>query len=214
MALAVVGGNVALPCTGVRGVCYEAAVPRGARPLPVQVRLPGRPAVTATVQLPRFDAPDGTALLRESTAKFRALRSVRALNVLESAPGHAVTTDFTIQAPDRVAFSVHGGASARIIGTTRWDRRPGKGWVRSQALRSHVPDPFWAPRAEAVHVAGGDRTTRQLTLVLPGGPTFFRLWIDRATGQVVRLRMITAAHFMREREYDQNRAPPVEPPPA
>ena len=28
------------------------------------------------------------------------------------------------------------------------------------------------------------------------------------------VRMITAAHFMREREYDQNRAPPVEPPPA
>jgi len=107
---------------------------------------------------------------------------------------------------------VRGGASARIIGTTRWDRQPGRGWVKSQALRSKVPDAFWAPGAEAVSIAGGDRTTTQLTLVLPGGPTFFRLWIDRASEQVVRLRMITAAHFMREREYDQNHAPPVVPP--
>jgi len=211
-ALAVVGGHVALPCKGVRGVCYEAAVPRGRRPLPVQVRLPGKAPVTATVQLPPFDAPDGTRLLREASANYRALESVRALNVLESAPGHAVTTHFTVQAPDRVAFAVRGGASARIIGTTRWDRQPGRGWVKSQALRSKVPDAFWAPGAEAVSIAGGDRTTTQLTLVLPGGPTFFRLWVDRASKQVVRLRMITAAHFMREREYDQNHAPPVVPP--
>jgi putative copper export protein len=213
-ALALVGGNVALPCKGVRGVCYAAHVPRGSRPLPVQVRLPGKPPVTAIVRLPPFDAPEGTRLLRRSTANFRGLRSVRALNVLESEPGHAVTTNFTIQAPDRLAFSVRGGASARIIGTRRWDKRPGSGWVRSETPRSKVPDPFWAPGAEAVYVAGGDRTTTQLTLVLPGGPTFFRLWVDRDTDQVLRLRMITAAHFMREREYDQNRAPPVEPPAA
>ncbi len=212
IALALVGGHVALPCKGTRGVCFSATVPRGPRPLPVQVQLPGKPAVTATVRLPRFDAPNGAALLREATANFRALRSLRVLNILESAPGHAVTTDFTVQAPDRIAYSVRGGADARIIGTTRWDRQPGKSWVRSQTARSKVPDAFWAPGAEAVYVAGSDRRTRQLTLVLPGGPTFFRLWVDRSTRQVVRLRMITSAHFMREREYDQNRAPPVEPP--
>jgi copper transport protein len=211
-ALAVVGGHVALPCKGVRGVCFAATVPRGPRPLPVQVRLPGRPAVTATVQLPRFDAPDGRALLRRATANFRALRSLRVLNVLESAPGHAVTTRFTVQAPDRLAYAVRGGPSARIIATTRWDRQPGKDWVKSPVPRSAVPDAFWAPGAEAVYIAGGDRSTRQITLVLPGGPTFFRLWVDRASTQVVRLRMITAAHFMSEREYDLNRAPPVEPP--
>jgi copper transport protein len=211
-ALAVVGGHVALPCKGVRGVCFAATVPRGPRPLPVQVRLPGQPVVTATVQLPRFDAPDGSRLLAEATANFRALRSLRVLNILESAPGHAVTTNFTVQAPDRIAFAVRGGAAARIIGTSRWDRQPGHDWIKSEAPRSKVPDAFWAPGAEAAYVAGGDRSTTQVTLVLPGGPTFFRLWIDRSTKQVVRLRMITAAHFMKEREYDQNRAPPVEPP--
>jgi len=178
----------------------------------VEVRRPGRPPVTATVQLPPFDAPDGTKLLEAASRNFRNLRSLRVLNVLESRPGHAVTTHFIVQAPDRLAFSVRGGASARIIGPTRWDRQPGQDWVRSPAPRSKLPDAFWAPGAEAVYVAGGDRKTAQLTLVLPGGPTFFRLWVDRSTRQVVRLRMITAAHFMSEREYDQNRAPPVEPP--
>ena len=211
-ALATVGGHVALPCRGVQGVCFAATVPRGPRPLPVQVRLPGRAPVTATVQLPPFGAPDGTGLFRRATANFRALRSLRVLNILESAPGHAVTTDFTVQAPDRVEFAVRGGAQARIIGTTRYDRQPGHDWVRSQAPRTRVPDAFWAPGAEAVYIAGGDKAETQLTLVLPGAPTFFRLWVDRSTEQVVRLRMITAAHFMREREYDQNRAPPVEPP--
>jgi hypothetical protein len=176
------------------------------------VRRPGLAPVTATVQLPPADAADGTGLLTRATANFRALRSLRVLNVLESRPGHAITTDFVVQAPDRLAFRVRGGASARIIGTTRYDRQPGHDWIRSETPRSKVPDAFWAPGAEAVYVAGGDRSTTQLTLVLPNGPTFFRLWIDRETRQVVRLRMVTAAHFMREREYDQNSAPPVEPP--
>jgi hypothetical protein len=48
--------------------------------------------------------------------------------------------------------------------------------------------------------------------VQPGGPTFFRLWIDRRTHVVVRLRMVTTAHFMSERELDLNHAPPVVPP--
>ena len=210
--LVLVDGHVAFPCTGVQGVCFTAAVPRGPRPVPVQVRRPGRPPVTATVQLPPARAPDGSRLLQQATQNFRDLHSLRVLNILESSPGHAVTTHFTVQAPDRLAFAVRGGASARIIGTTRWDRQPGRDWVRSEAPRSKVPDAFWAPGAEAVYVAGQDRTTSVLTLVLPNGPTFFRLWVDRATQQVVRLRMITAAHFMSEREYDQNRAPPVVPP--
>jgi copper transport protein len=211
-ALVLVGGHVALPCPGAKGVCFSASVPRGPSPIPVQVRRPGQAQVTAIVRLPSIHAPDGKQLLETASQNYRDLQSVRALNVLESRPGHAVTTNFVVQAPDRVAFSVRGGASARIIGTTRWDRGPGRDWVRSPAPRSNVPDAFWAPGAEAVYVAGGDRETTQLTLVLPAGPTFFRLWIDRSTQQVVRLRMITAAHFMSEREFDQNRAPPVVPP--
>ena len=52
----------------------------------------------------------------------------------------------------------------------------------------------------------------EVTLVQPGGPTFFRLWIDSRSHVVVRLRMIPTAHFMNERELDLNHAPPVVPP--
>jgi hypothetical protein len=137
---------------------------------------------------------------------------VRALNVLASGPGVSVTTLYTIRAPDRLAVDIRGGASARIIGTRRWDRPPGGAWLRSATPRLHLPDPFWAPGAVAVHIAGRTPSATELTLALPGGPTFFRLWIGRAGGQVVRLRMIAAAHFMSEREFDQNAAPPVRPP--
>ena len=211
-ALVLVRGRVAVPCAGVQGVCYQVPVPPDAAELPVEVRRPARAPVHTRIDLPSAHAPPGTGLLRDSTRRYRALHSLRALNVLSSGPGHSVTTLYTVQAPDRLAYTVRGGAQARIIGSTRWDRQPGQGWVRSSAVRSRLPDPFWEAGARAVYRAGGDRTTVQLTLAVPGGPTFFRLWIDRATHQVERLRMITAAHFMSEREYDQNHAPPVLPP--
>jgi copper transport protein len=211
-ALVTVAGRVAEPCLKATGVCFAAGVPAAGGTLAVVVRRPGRPAVRAAVDLPPASAPPGETLLRASTRRFRALRSVRALNVLASAPGRAVTTLYTIQAPDRLAADIRGGASARIIGNRRWDRPPGSGWLRSSTTPLHLPNPFWADGAVAVRVAGHTATATQLTLVLPGGPTFFRLWIDRRTGQMVRLRMITAAHFMSEREFDQNAAPPVRPP--
>jgi hypothetical protein len=123
-----------------------------------------------------------------------------------------VSTTFIAGAPNRLEIDIHGGARSRIIGTTRWDRRADGTWRSSYTPAIRQPDPFWAPAAEAVYVAGGDARTIQLTLVQPGGPTFFRLWVDRRTHLVTRLRMVTAAHFMRERELDPNSAPPVVPP--
>ena len=55
-----------------RGVCFTASVPRGPRPIPVQVRRPGRPPVTATVQLPPIQAPDGQAPARDRPARTTA----------------------------------------------------------------------------------------------------------------------------------------------
>jgi hypothetical protein len=123
-----------------------------------------------------------------------------------------VSTTYIVQAPNRLTIDVHGGQHSRIIGTTRWDQLASGVWKRSFTPAIRQPDPFWAPTAESVYVAGGDRDTVQLTLVQPGGPTFFRLWVDRRTHIVTRLRMITAAHFMSERELDLNSAPPVVPP--
>jgi hypothetical protein len=178
----------------------------------VAVVRPGTPRVAATLQLPGAGARAAPGLLRRAARTFAALRSLRAENVLASGPGRSVSTTFIVEAPNRLAIDVHGGARSRIIGTTRWDRRADGTWKSSYTPAIRQPDPFWAPTAEAVYLAGGDADTVQLTLVQPGGPTFFRLWVDRRTHLVTQLRMVTAAHFMRERELDPNSAPPVVPP--
>ncbi len=211
-AIAVVDGHVATPCPGVKGVCYEAPVGAAAGRVHVAVTRPGAPRVDATLRLPGADARAAPGLLRRAARTFAALRSLRSENVLASGPGRSVSTTFIAEAPNRLEIDIHGGAHSRIIGTTRWDRRADGTWKRSYTPAIRQPDPFWAPTAEAVYVAGGDAATVQLTLVQPGGPTFFRLWVDRRTHLVTRLRMVTAAHFMRERELDPNAAPPVVPP--
>jgi hypothetical protein len=211
-AIAVVDGHVATPCPGVEGVCYQAPVDPVAERVHVAVTRPGAARVDATLRLPAADAPPAPGLLRRAARTFAALRSLRTENVLVSGPGRSVSTTFIVQAPDRLAIDIHGGRRSRIIGTTRWDERANGTWKRSYTPAIRQPDPFWAPTAEAVYVAGGGPHTVQLTLVQPGGPTFFRLWVDRRTHLVTRLRMVTAAHFMRERELDPNSAAPVVPP--
>jgi putative copper export protein len=212
-AIAIVDGHVATPCPGARGVCYQAPVVEAARPVHVAVTRPGVPRVEATLRLPSAGARPAPGLLRRAARTFAALRSLRAENVLASGPGRSVTTTYIVQAPNRLSIDVHGGARSRIIGNTRWDQRANGTWRRSYTPAIRQPDPFWAPTAEAVYAAGGGPNTVQLTLVQPGGPTFFRLWVDRRRHVVVRLRMITAAHFMSERELDLNSAAPVVPPP-
>ena len=212
-ALALVDGHVATPCAGVRGVCYQAPVtgagrdggrvrcagPAG-RPLP--------PTCSCSLRMPN----PATGLVTIASRNFAALRSLRAINVLKSAPGRSVTTHYTTQAPNRLAITVHGGEHARIIGSTRWDQQPDGTWTRSVTFPVHQPDPYWAPSSQAAYVAGHGHGMIEVTLVQPGGPTFFRLWIDRRSHEVVRLKMITNAHFMSERELDLNHAPPVVPP--
>ncbi|HKV67815.1 MAG TPA: hypothetical protein VJN72_06980, partial [Gaiellales bacterium] len=203
----------ALPCPGSPGVCYQAPIDGSAGPVDVVVRRAGEADVNTTLELPAADARPAPTLLRDAARRFAALRSLRAENVLSSGPGRTVATTYIVQAPNRLTIDVHGGEHSRIIGTTRWDQLASGGWKRSFTPSIRQPDPFWAPTAESVYVAGGDRKSIQLTLVQPGGPTFFRLWVDRRSHIVTRLRMITAAHFMSERELDLNSAPPVVPPP-
>jgi len=211
-ALALVNGRVATPCPGVQGGCYRAHLAGATTAVRVSVRRPGTAPVAARLDLPAAGARPAAGLLRRAARTFAALHSLRAENVLASGPGRSVSTTYIVQAPDRIIIDVHGGEQARIIGTHRWDQLPDGSWRRTPTAAVRQPDPFWAPTAQAVYVAGGDRSTVQLTLVQPGGPTFFRLWVDRRKHVVVRLRMVTAAHFMRERELDLNRAPPVVPP--
>ncbi len=212
-ALVLVGGHVAIPCPGAHDVCYQAPI-RGGRRERRRLGAPARPAAgdrpPADARRRRTarrrpsapgcaDVPGAAQPARRERARLGA-RPVGHDDVLRAGAGSARD-----RRPRRRARAHHrhqplGSASrtapgsaprrARSTSPTRSGRRP--------------PRPSTSPRR-----AG---TTTQLTLVQPGGPTFFRLWIDRRTGVVVRLRMITTAHFMSERELDLNHAPPVVPP--
>ncbi len=201
-ALLVVNGRVATPCPGPQ-ICYLAPV--GAPRLSLTVLLPGAAAAPVTIDVPPSDASGAARLVAETARSLRSLRSVRIENDLASDPVHSVHTTFVANSPDRLSIDVHGGTQARIIGKHRWDLSNGS-WVEQATSPLKVPDPFWAPGAVAAYVAGETADTIAVTLVLPQGPTFFRLTIDRRTHLVLTLHMVTAAHFMRERYLDVNRA--------
>ena len=210
-AVVVVGDRVALPCRGTDAVCYESALPRDATRLAVSVLEGGHRPRRAVLELPAANAAPAAGLVAETARALRALSSVRIENDLASDPVHSVHTTFVAESPDRLSIDVKGGARSRIIGTHRWDFTDGA-WVEQSISPLSVPDPFWAPGATAAYVSGSTPDSIEVTLVLPQGPTFFRLLIDRRTHLVTELHMTTAAHFMQEHYLDANHAGPVLPP--
>jgi len=208
-AVLVVNGRVARPCPGP-SVCYLA--PAGSGRLAILVLQAGQPPRTAELVLPAADARPAAGLVAETARALRALSSVRIENDLASDPTHSVHTTFVAQSPDRLSIDVRGGTRARIIGNRRWDYTNGT-WVEQSFTPLAAPDPFWAKGAVAAYVSSETADGIEVTLVLPQGPTFFRLEIDRRTHLVTELHMVTAAHFMRERYLDVNRARAVLPPP-
>ena len=167
--------------------------------------------MSGTLDLPAANAPSAAGLVRQTAVALRKLHSLRIANVIASDPTHSVATHFTVQAPDRLLIDVLGGITSRIIGHDRWDRQNG-GWVKRSTAPVRVPDAFWAQGALAAHVRAANARTIDATLAVPEGPTFFRILVDRRTHLVQRLWMVTAAHFMHERYFDFNTAPPVKPP--
>jgi copper transport protein len=210
-AVVIVGRRVALPCRGTGGVCYEAPLPPDSSRLVVSVLERDQPPRRTVLVLPAADAPPAAGLVAETARALRALSSVRIENDLASDPEHSVHTTFVAESPDRLSIDVRGGSRSRIIGKRRWDYTNGA-WVEQPFSPLSVPDPFWAKGATAAYISGGTAGSIEVTLVLPQGPTFFRLTIDRRTHLVTELHMITAAHFMQERYLDVNRAGPVLPP--
>jgi copper transport protein len=211
-AIAVVSnGGLAAPCTGTPEVCWEAPVAPGTTHLAVALLGPKGVLGRGRLTLPAAGSAPALALVQQTARAYRGLHSLRIQNVIASDPTHSVATTFTVQSPDRLVIDVHGGVQSRIIGTTRWDLQNGS-WVKSAIPRLVVPDPFWAPGARAAYVQSSSRHDVMVTLVVPTGPTFFRILVDRRTHIVTRLWMITAAHFMHESHIDLNHAPPVRPP--
>ena len=218
---ATVTGQCGLGCETVRP-------PRRATTLKIAADIGG--TVYATT-LPVSFAAGANALaartMRRVDAAQARLHSATARETLASAPTNAETTTFQIQAPDRFAYSDSIGGTPTgqtvIVGTHEWDRIPGHAWERdnfgSQPFSASGYLDWWAayvgsPRLIDRYRIGGREIAdiAAVTNVPQLGPVWFRFRVDVAHTRMLRIRMITAAHFMTETWGNFNAAPAVTPP--
>ena len=139
--------------------CYRASVASPGAPKLVEVKV-ARDGKTTNwrVPMPRQWPPrDASALVKRATKTYRALRSVAIDDSLASAPGRAVSTRWTLVAPDRLSYQIKNGAAAVIIGDRRWDKLPGGKWTTSEQTPIHQPTPFWVSSTDA-HVLASTRS--------------------------------------------------------
>jgi hypothetical protein len=145
--------------------------------------------------LPRFPrvAADLVSRLRK---RYRALTSVRYLERLRSDPTHAITAHWLLEKPDRVEYSIPGGAQGIVIGTRRWDRStPQAPWHESAQTTLPQPATQWSFATNA-HVIADDGATKTVSFADPTIPAYFTVRLDAKTLQPRVLHMTAAAHFM------------------
>ena len=153
------------------------------------------------------DAPDATARIRAFDREYHALQSVDYVERLASDPTNVVFSSWRLEAPDKVHYSIAGGADAIIIGDRRWDRvSPNAKWVESPQTPLTQPDPPWTSTANAHLVAPGT-----ITFADPTIPAFFELTL-RPDGRPRRVRMTAAAHFMTDSYVRFDSGQPLRPP--
>jgi hypothetical protein len=184
--------------------CYETKTSRRG-PIPVVVG-----GIRFTFDVPR-NAPDATALVKRATRRFHELRSVRFVQRLASSPRKHIVTTFTLEAPNRFAYRIHGGASAVVIGARRWDRTSGS-WVRSQSTTFPQPSPDWGGVFTNAHVLKRTSTTETVSFLNPSIPAWFTIRFDPRTLRPRALDMTATAHFMHDRYVDFNAPRRVFPP--
>jgi hypothetical protein len=136
--------------------------------------------------------PAAAALVARATRAFRRLRSVSYVEHLASTPRSRIVSTFTLEAPDRLQYRIHGGATAIVIGERRWD-----GCTRSTTSRLTQPTPVWGvgPVTNA-HVLRRTRSALLLSFLVPGVPAWFEVSFDRGTLRPRELQMTATAHFM------------------
>jgi copper transport protein len=198
------GGAATSPCGGG---CYVATIPLPAPPRRIAVSLAGSGRRQATIRfdLPaRWPPPPARALVARADRVYRSLRTLVIHERLASNARNGIVTTYRVQAPNRLAYRIVGGAQAVIIGGTRWDRLPGGKWVRSDQDPLDQPEPFWGsdPVHNARLIGTGDVGGRPVLIASfydPKLPAWFELSIDRSTSRLLALRMTAQAHFMRHR---------------
>ena len=139
-------------------------------------------------------AADAAQLVARATRTFRRLRSVSYVEWLASDPRHRLISTFTLEAPDRLRYTIRGGASATVIGTRRWD-----GCTRSTTTPSPQPTPIWSGRITNAHLLRRTRNIAIVSFLNRSVPAWFTVAFDRRTLLPRTLRMTATAHFMQHR---------------
>ncbi|HET7146139.1 MAG TPA: copper resistance protein CopC [Gaiellaceae bacterium] len=189
--------------------CYRVDRAPGAR-VEVQIDRFG-PTLRSVFDVPPDPRPGG-AVLRGVEDRFSSLRSVFYLERLASSPSHAVTALWRLEAPNRVAYQIPGGAEGIVIGARRWDRSSPDGtWQSSAQTPLEQPATQWAESAN-VHVTATDASTKTLTFVDPTTPAYFEVVVDSKTMLPRTVRMTAAAHFMVDRYVRFNAPRAIYPP--
>jgi copper transport protein len=195
--------------------CYAATVARSRKPKSFSVFVAGKTLRFAAPSA--WPAPSALDIVRRAEHVISGLHSLVVHSHLASDARHAVDTTYTMVAPDRLAYRNDDGSGSVIIGTKRWDRAAGGKWVESPQLPAlPQPAPFWSPDVTDAHILRtdrvGDRDAWVVSFSNPSTPAWFTAWIDRSTYRTVRLEMVAAAHFMRDRDGPFNAPVDVQPP--
>jgi copper transport protein len=176
-----IDGTEAMPCGAG---CYGQPGPHGRT---VAVAIGSRRVV---FRLPRT-APAAAGLVARTTNVFRRLSSVTYVERLASSPRNRLVTTFTLEAPNRLHYRIHGGSAATVIGTRRWD-----GCTESQTTTLPQPAPIWGTPVTNAHLLRRSGNRVLVSFLNPSVPAWFEVWLDRRTLRPTELDMTAAAHFM------------------
>jgi copper transport protein len=159
------------------------------------------------------NAGDATRLVQRIS---RHIRSLPGLSYHERLSSGTVTisTTWRAAAPDRVSYTIRGGAQAVIIGNHRWDRQPGSNWVKSAQSPVSMPQPAWGEQP----VTNARIITRKKDAIVlsfldrKAGPAWFEVTVSPKTLLPRKLMMVAPAHFMHHSYFDVGKRPRIEPP--
>lgn len=198
---------------------YAAKATLGSRPVRVAVRVRGKGAgaIPLSFELPAtWPAPSAAAIVARAERAYRQVRTLVIRESLASDPIHRVSSVYHEVAPNSLEVTSSNGAQAIIIGSRRWDRVGTEPWQSSTQAPFPTIRPFWVGVVQDASLLGsatvGGHRSWVVSFAAPQMPAFFTVWIDRETYRTLRLRMTTAAHFMRH-EYGPFDAPLTITPP-
>jgi copper transport protein len=188
--------------------CYEADVAAPRRR--VVVSIGGRALV---LPLPAQWPPrPAAALVARATRAFERLRSVSYVERLASSARNGIVSDFTLEAPNRFSYRIHGGLSAIVIGGRRWDRVGRGPWDRTPYSPVPQPTPIWEGPISNAYVIGETRREVMVTFLNRRAPAWFTVTLDRRTLLPRTLEMTATAHFMHHRYFGFNARRRIFPP--